>query len=528
MTLFFPDNGGPNNNVKIAASNSQVGLTIGDTMTITAGDSFTIGAGSTSAIKIGPTTNFSIGSTVDLKLASSISYTYGFKAEYGAATASTSTSTKVKATDSYTIQAGVYTPVTQRLMLAEKYQVFVVLLGTIVSMGAIAVAVVGGLSSPPFVAVKGAASTDSAVPNSNDKDDPNNPNPITRYALALSLTTLGVFAAQWALTYFLAKSSEFLPVTNMLFNSTGITATAYTKAANEINIAITAANKATTEANLLTAAANKIVGAVQVPETPLITAVPSIESIMYASPSVDQPMLTHRVNQAPLTGTTLSPQLSELIINPNVIKLNSASFTGVNTTASTQIVMNSAAQSISLVSNAVPTSNSGSITISSATNIINPQGSTTLRSGMLPTAGSNLTLEETTSATLSCTNAGSTGSVVLEPTGANIGVTNGGYADFTPTGATLSGQTVNIIGTNITIGGALKINGSPAPLNSVLAEVAQQSASNFAAQQKLITDLTLANAKIELLEKGMLAAQIAAAAATEAVTKLEKSARTVV
>lgn len=495
MTLFFPSS---TSNVKINASNSQVGVTVGDTMSITAGDSFTIAGGSTSSIKIGPATSFSIGSAVNVNLASTLSYTYGFTASYGSAATAMSTSSKAKATDSYTIQAGVYTPVTQKLIWTEKYQVWGVLLATILSMGAIAIAVVGGLSSPMFIA------DPSGGPNAvkNDSGD------VARAACAMAITTVTVFIGQWALTYLLAQSSEFSPVTSMLFNSSGITATANTEAAYNQNAAINAANKITEAANVLLVAQNQ-------PAQALISVVPSVESIMFASQGgVDTPMLTQRVNKAPINN--LSPQLSEVILTTDTINLNTTTKPlGGAATVNTQIVMNATTPLISLLSNSVPGSNSGSVTIGAATNITNPSGNTTITSGTGTT--SSLTLEQSTSATLASGN----GSIVVKSTEVNVGVAGGGNAVFNAAGVTLGGATVDIAGTNITIGGALTILGTASPLNAALAAVPQKALDNLTIQQKLTADLALANSKLEILEQVAKAAQTAAEFATDLGRSLE-------
>ncbi len=505
MTLFFPDNGGPENNVKIAASNSQVGLTVGDTMTITAGNSFTIGGGSTSAIKIGPTTNFSIGSTIDLKLSSTISYTYGFKAEYGAATAATSTSTKVKATDSYTIQAGVYTPVTQKIIWAEKYQVFAVLVGTVISMTAIAFAVLGSLSNPMFVAVPGAKSTDSAALNSSSSA-------VASSACALAITTTGVFIAQWALTYMLAKSSEFSPVTSMVFNSSGITATANTKKSYDANTLINTANKATEKSNVALVAAGS-------PAVALIPVVPSIESIMFASQTTDDPMLTHRVNKAPINN--LAPQLSEVILTNDSIALNTTTKPGGVATHNTQITMDSASQTISLLSDSAPAVKGGSITISKDTAISNPAGMTRISSNSTRGGSSVLQLQQGTQATLTCTGSASSGSLVATANKVSVGVGPvGGNIAFTSSGSTLSGATLTLSGTNINIGGAITVIGGAVTQNSSLgASIQQLIAKNITLQNALDASNIAANLRIAALEE---TAQLALQAAQEA-TNLNRS-----
>lgn len=491
MTLFFPDNGGPDNNVKISASNSQVGLTVGDTMTITAGDTFTIGAGSTSTIKIGPATSFSLGSAVNISLASTLSYTYGFTASYGAATTAVSTTSTVKATDSYTIQAGVYTPVTQTLILTGKYQVFAVLVGTVISMAAIALAVVGSLSSPMFVAPpSGSPSTASAEINPDSAA-------VTRSACALAITTTTVFIAQWGLTYLLAKSSAFAPVTSMVFNSTGITASSYTEPSYTANTAAITAKTAT---------------------------VPSVVSTLYAPSTTDiatgaVPTLTHQVNATAIPGAIpLSPQLSAMILTPTTINLNTTTQpTGVlaAATVNTQITMDSTVPQIALYSNSAPASTTGNMTIATNTAINNPAGSITLTSGTGGT--SSLTLAQANSATLASGN----GSVVAANAAVNIGVAGGGNAVFDAAGVTLGGTTITIGGTNISIGGALTILGSPGPINATLAAIPQQAVTNATVQAKLTADLSAANLEIFALQQQINAAQTEARLATEAVKTLE-------
>ena len=506
MTLFFPDSG-PSNNVKIAASNSQIGLTVGDTMTITAGDTFSIGAGSTATIKIGPATSFSLGSAVNISLASTISYTSGYTAAYGSAVTATSTTSTAKATDSYTIQAGVYTPVTQKYVWEGKSQIRLTLLATVLSMSAIAIAVLGSLSSPMFVAVPGAASTDSAQLNSDD-------GAVLRSALALSITTIVVFCSQWVLTSLLAKSSAFSPVTTMLFNSTGITSTAYTQAAYDANAIVNTTNTATELANIGLAAANQ-------PTTPLLPIVPSVTSIMFASPApADTPMLTHRVNQAPVAPLYTSPQLSEVILTPSTINLNTTTSNAGVSTHNTQIIMDSTAHQISLLSDSAAVPPSGSIIIGAATNITNPAGNTILTSGTAPSI-SQVSLQQDTSATLSCSDGVSTGSIVAAPTSVNIGVAPGASALFNATGITLAGTTIAINGTNISIGGALTILGSPAPTNAALTAVTQTAANNALLIQQLNADLILANEKLALLQTTANAAQKEAAFATSLSQSLE-------
>ncbi len=518
MTLFFPNNGGPDNNVKISASNSQVGVTVGDTMTITAGDTFTIGAGSTSSIKFGPATSFSLGSAVNISLASTLSYTYGFTAAYGSATTAMSTSSKAKATDSYTIQAGVYTPVTQTLTLAEKYQTFAVILATVLSMGAIAVAVVGSLSSPMFVAPpSGSPSTASADLNPDS-------NAVTRSACALAITTVVVFIGQWALTYLLAKSTAFDPVTNMVFNSTGINASANTNASFTANALINTANKAAADAHILALKLNP--NAVAPVPTPTV---PSVESIMYTPPAtaVGTPaMITHRVNDTPVAN--IAPQLSEIILTPTTINLNTTTKAAAVPTHNTQIIMDSTSQQISLLSDSAAVPNGGSIVIGKNTNISNPDGNTVLMSSAT-VGSSSLNLTQATSATLSCTNSVSTGSVNLTPTQIDIGVgPTGGNVVFTAAGTTLSGTTLTLTGTTIDIGGAITVIGSAVAPNSVLGTQMSTLATQNALLRQTLTAFTIAaNAKLEALELASLAAQQVAAETTALTQSLESKMSTV-
>lgn len=501
MTLFFPSS---TNNVKINASNSQVGVTVGDTMSITAGDTFTIAGGSTASIKIGPATSFSIGSAVNISLASTLSYTYGFTASYGAATTAMSTTSTAKATDSYTIQAGVFTSVTQKLILAEKYQIFGVLLATVISMGAIAIAVVGGLSSPMFITDP---SNTSATIDNSDPSKPvivpgttnpnaveNSPGNVARAACAMAITTVTVFIGQWALTYLLAKSSAFSPVTSMVFNSTGITTSAYTLDSYTANSEAIIAKTATT---------------------------PSVVSTLYtpSATSVEVPSITHQVNDTALPGPIpLSPQLSEVVITPTTINLNTTTQpSGVlaAATVNTQIVMSSKDSKISLYSNSVATSNTGNMTIAADTAITNPAGTITLSSGTGTVSG--LTLDQATSATLASGN----GSVVVKSSEVNIGVATAGNAVFNSEGVTLGGTTINIAGTNITIGGALTIVGGAGELNAALAAVPQQAIKNTATQEKLTLALQAANLEIKRLQEQMSISQTEARLASKALQTLE-------
>lgn len=460
MPLFFPVN---NNAVKINSSNSQVDVNVGESMTITAGNSFTVTAGSTSTIRIGPATNFLLGSAVNISLASTLSYTYGFSAAYGMAQTSTNVTNLQTATDSYQIQAGAYTPVQQAIIMEESKQVFYVLLATIVSMGAIALTVVNGLSNPTFI-------KDNAVPNSSAD--------VARAACVTSITTVSMFIAQWGLTYLLAKSSEFLPVTNLLLNSTGITA----------NIQTVAANKA----NLL------------MPDT----IVPSAEIIMYASPDADLPTLTNRVNQAPVLG--ISPQLSEIVLTTNQINLSSITQPNGISTHNTQIIMNSANQTISLQSDSAAVIPGGSINIGENTAIYNPNGKITLFSESGSDLGDALLeIESGVKASLSCSISTNTGAIVATPTSVNIGVSTlgSGNAKFDSTGVTIHGTSINI-------GGAITILGSPAP-NSSLNAVILDVTKNTTMQAELVTELELVKKELKLLQETMITVKQTAAAQTE-------------
>lgn len=480
MTLFFPSS---TSNVKINASNSQVGVTVGDTMTITAGDTFTIGAGSTSTIKIGPATSFSLGSAVNISLASTLSYTYGFTAAYGSATTATSVTGTQNAVNSYAINAGTYTPVTQAITIAKEKQVSYVLLATIVSMGAIALGVVGGLSSPMFITDTSNTSNPNAV--QNDTGD------VLRASFAIAVTTTVVFIAQWALTYYLAKSSEFSPVTSMVFNSTGITASAQTTVANAANLLLPA------------------------------SIVPSVETIMYVPDAGDAPTLTHRVNEAPAAG--ISPQLSEIILQIDKINLNSTTQPNGVATHNTQVILDPTNQTISLMADsaqAVPgTINGGSVVIGKDTTITNPSGTTTLtsQSGL---GVATVLLNKDTSATLSCSNGTPTGvgSVIVTPSAVNIGVAvaTGGNAVFNSSGTTISGTTLKLLGTNINIGGAITVLGSSDAPNTSLTAVFSEITSAFSVQKTLAADLVLLQAEMAALKESMAVAKIAAEVQTEA------------
>lgn len=506
MTLFFPSSA---SNVKINASNSQVGVTVGDTMSISAGDSFTISGGSSSSIKIGPSTSFSIGSAVNINLSTTLSYTTGFSASYGAATSATSTSTKVKAIDSYQIQAGVHTAVIP--MLTENQQIGLVILGTIVSMTAIAMAVLGGLSSPMFVTDPSNTSDtiSGTMGPGNDPSDsdltivpgttnpnavPNDPADVARAACALAITTVTVLFAQGLLTRLLAKSTTFSPVANMLFNSTGITTSVETTQASGANLNVANLNPA-----------------------------PSVQTIMYADQTSDDPMLTHRVNQA--VEAAGSPQLSEIILQTRKINLNATTKPGGGAaTVNTQIAIDSEASQISLLSNSASAPQSGSIIIGQATTITNPTGNTTLTSGGAAGGSSSLMLQEATSATLSCTNgAANTGSVIATPTTVDIGVTpGGGSAAFSTAGVILNGTSITMSAPTINIGGALTILGDTPSINTALTSISQAVATNAMKQAKLMAQLKAADLKLAAVEKIAAAAQQAAAVATSLNVNLQE------
>lgn len=484
MTLFFPSS---TSNVKINASNSQVGVTVGDTMTITAGDTFTIGAGSTSTIKIGPATSFSLGSAVNISLASTLSYTYGFTAAYGSATTATGVTGTQNSVDSYTINAGTYIPVTQAITIAKSRQVFYVLLATIASMGAIALGVVGGLSSPMFITDPSNTSATLTESNGQYTLNPAKTNPnavqndsgdVARAACAMAITTTVVFIAQWALTYYLAKSSAFNPVSTMVFNSTGINASTKT------------------------------------PES----TVPLVETIMYLPPAGDGSTLTNRVNQTTMMG--VSPQLSEIILTKDSINLNSTTQPGGTATHNTQIIIDSSKKRISLYSDSVASPKTGGFLVLGKNSMLtNPDGTTTL-SSQSGSGTSTVLLNKNTSATLSCTDGTPTGigSVIATPSAVNIGVAlpAGGNAVFNSTGTTINGTSVKIAGTNIDIGGALTIIGSPGTVNSALSQVTADITAAQAVQETLAMSIGALAVQMAALRTSMAVAKEAAELQTKA------------
>ena len=473
MTLFFPSK---TDNTKISSSNNEVNISVGDSMSISAGNSFLISGGSSSIIKIGPATNFILGSAVNINIASSLSYSFGYSASYGGSTSAMSTTSSAKAIDSYEIQAGVYTAV-KKINLTQIAQVLTVVTATIISMGAIAIAIVGGLSSPLFV-------KDSDINNPNaivDKHDE------ASAICAMSITTVSVFMLQWALTYILAKSSTFTPVTKMIFNNTGISASVQTSAANT--------------ANLLLAAAK-------------LPVVPSVETTMYAPALSDSPTYISRVNEAPIAGS--SPQLSEVILTPNKISLNSTTQPSGVAVHNTQIIMDSASQKIKLYSDSVEAPKSGgSIIIGKNTEICNPDGDIELYSESI--AGgmtSGIVLESGSRAVLLCgdgTPAG-TGAVTATTSAVNIGVAmpGGGNAVFNSAGTTISGGMIKLSGTSIDIGGALTILGSPGTVNTNLSALMSNIVASNAAQIEQQAEILALQAEINILKKSIEIAQEAA------------------
>lgn len=478
MALFFPST---TNETKINASSNQIGISVGDSMSISAGNSFSIAGGSSSSIKLGPSTSFSIGSAVNINIDSSISYTYGFSASYGGATSAMSTTSTAKAIDSYEIQAGVFTAVKQAA-LSERAQVLTMLSATIASMGVIALAVVNGLSRPMFVA---------------DTSDPSNPDAVVddgnklSAACSIAITTTTVFILQWALTYILARSSGFSAVTSMLFNNTGISASVQTSEAKTKNAM-------------------------------LAKTVPSVETIMFASQG-DNPVLTHRVNRAPLGG--ISPESSELVLQPDSVSINSMTKgAGGVMTKNTQIKLDPVAQQISFFADSVAAQSLGNMSIGQNTAITNPNGTTTLSSfdgGILNNAILKLNGQE--SAILSCTDGTpvGTGSVVASPTAVNIGVSklNGGSAVFDSSGSTISGAAVKIMGTTIDIGGAITVIGGPGQqpnvqLSSVLTDITEAKTG----QAQLMAQIRQLEAQMLGLKISMEASMSAAIVERELLT----------
>ncbi len=465
MTLFFPDS---TSNVKINASNSQVNVSVGENMTISAGDTFNIGAGSTSTIQIGPATSFNLGTSVGINLAATTNYTYGRTAGFGLATTQTTQIGMQNASESYTIKAGSdVTKVKQTLNIAQNKQVYLVLAATVVSMGAIALAVVGGLSSPIFVAENPSDPSDNNV-ITNDSSD------VARGACAMAITTVAVFALQWLLTYILTNSSEFKPVSTLDMDNKGIKATVQME------------GKST----------------------------PSVESILYAkSGTDDSAMITHRVNQVVDVGK--SPQLSEIILSTNQIAINSTAYDNVLSKIknNTEILLDSTSQTISLKSDSAATINGGDISISKNTAITNPDGDITLSSKSNTVTSGLLLNSSGSSVSLSCIENNNGGSVSADPTSLNVGF-GSNNAVFNKDGATISGSAINISaigaikisGTTVNIcDGALTIAGSAANegmgiLDTILKSIESATAAKEESDKKFLA----LQKEMELLQAQMI------------------------
>lgn len=453
MTLFFPDS---TSNVKINASNSQVNVSVGENMTISAGDTFMIGAGSTSTIQIGPATSFNLGTSVGINLAATTNYTYGRTAGFGLATTQTTQIGMQNASESYTIKAGSdVTKVKQTLNIAQNKQVYLVLAATVVSMGAIALAVVGGLSSPIFVA-------ENPSDSSNDNVITNDSSDVARGACAMAITTVAVFALQWLLTYILTNSSEFKPVSTLDMNKEGITATVQMEGTSGSSV-----------------------------ETSLST----------TSGNTDGALLIHRVNKV-AQGVKADPtQFSEvtLAIDKITLKSTAQDVTGAapTITNNTEILLDSVNKKILLESDSKAAIKGGDIVIGKDTAITNPDGSITL-SGISDTdkVTTGLYLDAAAkSAKLTCSDANSAGgSVVATLTQLDLGVDKGGNATFNADGATIKGSeitlsstgTIKISGTSINLGdGALTIVGQAGKQdNTVLGNILKSIESATAAKKE--------------------------------------------
>lgn len=469
MTLFFPDS---TSNVKINASNSQVNVSVGENMNISAGDTFMIGAGSTSTIQIGPATSFNLGTSVGINLAATTNYTYGRTAGFGLATTQTTQIGMQNASESYTIKAGSdVTTVKQTFNIAQNKQVYLVLAATVASMGAIAVAVVGGLSSPIFVA-------EDPSDSSNDNVITNDSSDVARGACAMAITTVAVFALQWLLTYILTNSSEFKPVSTLDMNKEGITARVQME------------GKST----------------------------PSVETILYAVSSNPDPVgnptfdpknsatLTQRVNQVATSGKSL--RLSEIILNTNKVAINSTAQKDDGTvTNNTQIILDSTSQTISLKSDSAATIKGGDISISKDTAITNPDGSTKLSSKSNANGvTAALYLDATDkSAKLTCSDANSAGgSVIATLTQLDLGVDKGGNATFNADGANISGSEINLVASE-----TIKISGKSINLgNGALTIVGQaENVANTTALGAILKSIESATAAKEESDKKFLALQ---------------------
>lgn len=480
MTLFFPDS---TSNVKINASNSQVTVSVGETMTISAGDTFTVGAGSTASIKIGPSASFSLGTSLEMSLAAKTSYTYGRNAGFGLTSTQTNQTSTQNAATSYTIKAGSDTTlVKQTLNLTKLAQVGVVLGATIVSMGAIAVAVVGGLSSPIFVKdTVDTSATANAVVNSNSSD-------VARAACAMAITTTMVFAAQWLLTYILTNSSEFKPVCTLDMNKTGFTATVQMEGQST----------------------------------------PSVETILHAVSSNPDPvgnpnfdpknsaMLTQRVNQVATSGKSL--QLSEIILNTNKVAINSTAQKDDGTvTNNTQITLDSANKEISLKSDSAAVINGGDIVIGKNTAITNPAGDITLSSKSGTIDAGLLLNASTPRVSLSCTNNNEGGYVSASPDKLDIGFDTTSNVVFDKTGTTISGKsiklssagTVMISGASINLGnGALTIVGqADGQSNTALATILEGIKSATTAKESSDKKFLELQNEMKSLQDAMLLAK---------------------
>ncbi len=458
MTLFFPDS---TSNVKINASNSQVNVSVGENMNISAGDTFNIGAGSTSTIQIGPSASFNLGSSVDINLAATTSYTYGRTAGFGLATTQTTQIGMQNASESYTIKAGSdVTKVKQTLNIAQNKQVYLVLAATVVSMGAIALAVVGGLSSPIFVAENPSDPSDNNV-ITNDSSD------VARGACAMAITTVAVFALQWLLTYILTNSSEFKPVSTLDMNNKGITATVQMEGTSGSSV-----------------------------ETSLST----------TSGNTDGALLTHRVNKV-AQGVKADPaQFSEVTLAIDKIILKSTAqnvaVAGTTITNNTEIALDSANKEILLKSDSAAATKGGDISISKDTAITNPDGDITLSSKSNTVTSGLLLNSSGSSVSLSCIENNKGGSVSADPTSLNVGF-GSNNAVFNKDGATISGSAINISAI-----GAIKISGTSINLgDGALTIVGQAGKQGNTALDAILKSIESATAVKEDSDKKFLELQ---------------------
>lgn len=469
MTLFFPDS---TSNVKINASNSQVNVSVGENMTISAGDTFMIGAGSTSTIQIGPATSFNLGTSVGINLAATTNYTYGRTAGFGLATTQTTQIGMQNASESYTIKAGSdVTKVKQTLNIAQNKQVYLVLAATVVSMGAIALAVVGGLSSPIFVA-------ENPSDSSNDNVITNDSSDVARGACAMAITTVAVFALQWLLTYILTNSSEFKPVSTLDMNKEGITATVQMEGTSGSSV-----------------------------ETSLST----------TSGNTDGALLIHRVNKV-AQGVKADPtQFSEvtLAIDKITLKSTAQDVTGAapTITNNTEILLDSVNKKILLESDSKAAIKGGDIVIGKDTAITNPDGDITLSSKSNTVTSGLLLNSSGSSVSLSCIENNKGGSVSADPTSLNVGF-GSNNAVFNKDGATISGSAINISaigaikisGTTVNIcDGALTIAGSAANegmgiLDTILKNIESATAAKEESDKKFLA----LQKEMELLQAQMI------------------------